>query len=261
MIIGFDDEAVSEFAEQNSFTALLVGTDYQPEVTKDAPTRADTIILVRFSYETNTVVYMNIPAITQITVDGADSTLSKAYTDKDISYLKEKIQGMTGLHINYHAIVSLEDFSELVESLEDIVCTAPISMNYEDESQELVIDLVKGQKLETGDDISKMLRYCSDSYENRMLRNGQFVKTVIEQFTKAEQRSKAGTLLVTALPNIVTDFDEDDLIKYMDTIFNYSSYKVVDLDFKGEFKTSGKDTYFVPEPEETIKMLAEYKNY
>ena len=64
MVIGFEDAIGTDEAVGNSFTALLVGTDYQPKVTPNAPSRADAIILVRFSCENNTVVYMNIPAVT-----------------------------------------------------------------------------------------------------------------------------------------------------------------------------------------------------
>ncbi len=261
MIIGFEDALGIDESAGNSFTALLVGTDYQPKVTPDAPSRADTIILVRFSCETETVIYMNIPAVTQITVDGNATTLSKAYTDKGIEYLMEKVQGMTGLHINYYAIASVAIFDDLINTLGGVNYPVPVNMEYEDEEQDLKIDLKKGTQDLDGSDTIDMLRYCSDSYSDRMLRNVQFLRTMVEKYTQSSYKEDAAKLFNSVFEYLVSNFEEDDLIKYMDTIYSYSSYEGKVLTFPGDFKADGKETYFSADTAEAIEMLAEYKNY
>ena len=261
MIIGFEDALGIDESAGNSFTALLVGTDYQPKVTPDAPSRADTIILVRFSCETETVIYMNIPAVTQITVDGNATTLSKAYTDKGIEYLMEKIQGMTGLQINYYAIASVAIFDDLINTLGGVNYPVPVNMEYEDKEQNLKIDLKKGTQDLDGSDTIDMLRYCSDSYSDRMLRNVQFLRSMVEKYTQSSYKGDATQLYSSVFEYLVSNFEEDDLIKYMDTIYSYSSYEGKVLTFPGDFKADGKETYFSADTAEAIEMLAEYKNY
>ncbi len=261
MVIGFEDAINTEASDGNSFTALLVGTDYQPKVTPKAPSRADAIVLVRFSCETDTVVYMNIPAVTRTTVDGIDSTLSKAYTDKGIEYLTEKIQGLTGLQINYYAIASVAIFDDIINSLGGVEYPVPINMEYEDKEQNLVIDLKKGKQVLNGSDAIDMLRYCSDSYSDRMLRNVQFIRALVEKYTQTSLKNEANILYSTVFENLVSNFEEKDLIKYIDTIYNYSSYEGKVLTYPGDFKNEGSNIYFEPQTGEAIEMLAEYKNY
>ena len=261
MVVGFEN---SEAAEDvgNSFTALLVGTDYQPKVIDDVPSYADSIILVRFSCETNTVIYMNIPAVTRTTVDGNDSTLSQAYADKGIEYLKEKIQSMTGLQINYHAIASIAVFDDFIDYLGGIEYPVPINMEYEDEEQDLVIDLDKGTQKLDGENAIEMLRYCSDSYNDRMLRNVQFIRTLIEKYTQLSYQSSANDYYTKFYEDFfLTNFEEEDLLKHMDTIYSYSSFESKVLTFPGEFKNEDSGVYFVADSDQAIKMLAEYKNY
>lgn len=260
-IINFDDVIDPEAPATSSFTALLVGTDYQPKVTPNAPSSADTIILVRFSCETESVVFVNIPGITRTTVDGADTTLSKAYTDKGIEYLMEKVQGLTGLQINYYAVASVAIFDDIIDSLGGIDYTVPVNMNYEDEYQDLVIDLKKGDQHLDGENAIEMLRYRSDSYNNRLLRNTQFIRTLLEKYTQSVYKENANDLYNQIFVNLKSNFTEDDLLKYMDTIYNYSSYEAKILTYPGDYTTVGKATYFAPEQTEAIEMLAKYKNY
>ncbi|MBR6514329.1 MAG: LCP family protein [Clostridia bacterium] len=261
LIVNFDDALDPDTPLTSSFTALLVGTDYQPKVTPDAPSRADAILLVRFSCEKESVVFVNIPAVTRVTVDGVDTTLGAAYTDKGIDYLMEKVQGMTGLHINYYAIASVAIFDDIIDSLGGIDYNVPVNMNYEDEYQDLVIDLKKGDQHLDGKNALDMLRYRSDSYSNRMLRNVQFFRTLMEKYTQSVYKSNANDLYSTIFYYLKSNFTEDDLLKHMDTIYNYSSYEAKIITYPGDYTVVGKDTYFTPKQDEAIETLSIYKNY
>ena len=261
MLIGFDDAIGADADAGASFTALLVGTDYQPNVTPNAPSRADAILLVRFSCETESVVYVNIPAVTRTTVDGTETTLGKAYTDKGINYLMEKVQGMTGLQINYYAKASIGIFDDIINSLGGVEYPVSVNMYYEDEEQDLVIDLKKGTQKLDGKQTVDMLRYRSDSYSNRMLRNVQFARFLFEKYTQASYKDQANTLYNTIFPNLESNFEEADLLKHLDTIYSYASYESKVITYPGDFKDSGTDIFFDPDTEEAISMLAEFKNY
>lgn len=261
MIIGFEDAVDTELNSDSSFTLLLVGTDYQPNTTPDAPSRADAILLVRFSCETKSVVYVSIPAVTQTTVDGNETTIGKAYTDKGIEYLSEKVQGMTGLQINYYAIASVGIFDDIINSIGGVEYSVPVDMNYEDKAQHLVIDLKKGKQELDGENTIEMLRYCSDSYNDRMQRNVQFARYLFEIYTQASYRDQATTLYNTVFPNLVSNFEEKDLLKHLDTIYSYPIYESKVISYPGSFKNSGSDVLFEANTDEALSILAEYKNY
>ncbi len=261
MIIGFEDAVETELNAGSSFTVLLVGTDYQPNTTPNAPSRADAIVLVRFSCETESVVYVNIPAVTKTTVDGIETTLGKAYTDKGIEYLTEKVQGMTGLQVNYYAIASVGIFDDIINSIGGVEYSVPVNMNYEDKVQHLVIDLKKGKQKLDGENTIEMLRYCSDSYSDRMLRNVHFARYLFETFTQASYREQATTLYNTVFVNLVSNFEEKDLLMHLDTIYSYPSYESKIITYPGNFKNSGSDVLFEANTDEALTILSEYKNY
>lgn len=262
MVIGFDNNDKKDETNGRSFTFLLVGTDYQPRVLPGVPSHADSIVFVRFSCETNQVVYMSIPSTLTITADGTESTLCDLYSEKGIEYLVEKVQGLTGININYYAIASITMFDDIINTLGEINYNVPINMNYSDPTQNLYIEFEKGEQKLNGAKATDMLRYRSDSFSDRMTRNVDFLKSIMSTFTAPSYRSKAPELFGKMLEYIVTNFTEDDLLKYMDTIYNYASYKSSVLTYPGNFKNNGDgNSYFVPDTDSAIKMMAEYKNY
>lgn len=262
---GFNEAIGADAEAGSSFSMLLIGTDYQPNVTPNAPSRADAIVLVKYSCEKETVMFVNIPAVTKTTVDGVEMTIAEAYTkkgDKGVSYLMEKVQGMTGLQINYYAKASIGIFDDIINSLNSngIEYNIPVDMNYEDKEQGLVIDFKKGIRKLTGADIVKMLRYRSDSYSDRLMRNVQFARYLFDIYTDMSYKETANSLFNTVFPNLESNFNESDFLKHLDTIYNYKSYESKILTYPGDYKNQGDEIYFVADTDEAFELFAEYKN-
>ena len=261
LVNGFNENPnSSDTAVTSGFSAILVGTDHQPEVTPGASVQADTIIFVTVSETGKSFVYMPLPANMEVYVDGKSTTLGKVYESKGISYLAEKVTGLTGISVNYHAVVSMSNLEQIIDKLGGVEFSVPVKMEYEDPTQELVISLEKGRQTLTGTDAVKMLRYCSDSYSDRIKRNLNFLQTIAAEQAAPENKSSATELYVKLAPYITTNFTQNDLVKYMDLIWSYADFEEISLDYPGTYETDGDKTVFIPDTDKAIEILAEYKN-
>jgi len=182
------------------------------------------------------------------------------YESKGISYLAEKVSGLTGISVNYHAVVSMGNLEKIIEKLGGVEYNVPIKMEYQDPKQQLVIDIEKGRQQLSGSDAVKMLRYCSDSYNDRIKRNLTFLQTIAAENAAPEKKASATELYVMLAPYVTTNFTQNDLVKYIDLIWSYSDYDEVTLTYPGTYETNKDVTLFIPDTDRAVEMLSEYKN-
>ena len=263
-----DSQLVSGFVEApdevevsvTGFSALFVGTDYQPDVTPGAKVSTDSMIFVTVSEPKKSFVYVSLPSNMEVSVGDKLMTLGQVYDEKGIEYLCEKVTGLTGLSVNYHAVVSLGSMEDIVDKLGGVEFSVPVNMEYQDPTQGLIIDIDKGRQVLNGADAVKMLRYRSDSFDDKMARNLSFFQTLVDSYAAADQKANASELYVKLAPYITTNFGQNELVKYLDLIWSYDEYSEVILDYPGEYQTSKDVTVFVPDTVKALEMLSEYKN-
>lgn len=260
LVNGFIESSGSSDTAVAGFSALFVGTDYQPKITPGADVSADTIIFVTVSENKKSFVYMSLPSNMEVTVGNSSMTLGEVYDAKGIEYLSEKVTGLTGIAVNYYAVVSLGSLEDIIDKLGGIEYSVPVNMEYEDPSQELEIDLSKGKQTLSGENAVKMLRYRSDSYADRIERNLSFLQKIISTYASADQKANATELYVKLAPYITTNFTQNDLIKYLDLIWSYSGFSEVTLDYPGKYETEDDVITFIPDTDKAIEILSEYKN-
>lgn len=261
LVNGFEDAPdPTGPAAASGFSAIIVGTDHQPEVTPGAKVSTDTIIFVTVSESTKSFVYMPLPSNMQVYVDSKPTTLGEVYNAKGITYLAEKVSGLTGISVNYHAVVSMGNLEQIIEKLGGIEYSVPVNMDYTDPIQGLVIDLDKGRQTLNGENAVKMLRYRSDSFSDRIKRNLYFLQELVGTYAVPDQKANATELYVMLAPYITTNFTQNDLVKYIDLIWSYSDYAEVSLEYPGTYETKGETTTFMPDTAKAAQMLAEYKN-
>ncbi len=259
LLVGFEEPVDTPTSNGKTFSFILVGYDYQPKVLPDAKVSADAIIYVRFSNSTKKVVYMSIPSITTVKVNNKDIILADIYSEYGLETMADEVAELTGLDVNYYAAVSLSYFDDVMDTLGGIEYNVPIDMEYEDPDQKLAIELEKGKQHLSGHDASDMLRYRSDSLSACIDRQTEFFKTLMETFTQESYKEGAKDLFAELTYYIRTDFEEEDLLNYLDTIYNYSSFESKILTFPGTYRERDNDVFFVADTEEASRMLNEYK--
>lgn len=272
------DPSLIEDLEGESFTVLLIGTDYQPEVFPDYnvsdqnqgatgfPVRArtinaDTIMIVRVDKETQTFVFSSLPRELQVTVNGTPMTLMQLYRDRGINFFCDEITALTGYRIDYYVIASIPEFSSVIDLLDGISFIVPTAMHYEDPAEGLIINLPAGKRTLNGYEALQMLRYCSygDGDLSRMALAVDFSKALLAKFTAPDFRDRAAGILNQISSLVTTNFTSTDLASNIDLIFAYPKFRTVTLTYPGTYsQNEDGEKVFLPQ---TPSALVEYLKY
>ena len=278
-----DAEGNLIFYEINSesFTVLLMGTDYQPDILYDYdlsilnarekqnlfPYRerivsADAIMLIRVDRENKEFVICSIPGNTRVMSDGVPQSLGSLYHTKGIDYMVNKVTAMTGMKIDYYASMSLSDFGAIIDSVGGITYDVPCKMHYEDASQGLIISLERGLTNLSGEKALQLLRF--NGYEDGMTTRAGimagFARAMLDKLTGAEFLSQALSFYQIWKTSITTNFTELDLTGHIDIIFAYPSFNVVEMTYPGDYRISEDEVFFNPDTAKAYEVFAKYKN-
>jgi LCP family protein required for cell wall assembly len=260
----------------NSFTVLLVGTDYQPDILNDYDVAeknkgitgfpikareitADSIMLIKIDSETKEFVFSMLPSNMKVQTDGNDVKLGSLYSSKGIDYLRDKVTAMTGMPIDYYAVVPVGGLAAIIDELGGISFTVRTDMNYEDESQQLSIHIPKGSRMLSGTDAVNMLRYRSypDGDTSRRALISTFAGAILKKLTDPSYLAQANSLYTSASQYVETDFTLTDLTIHLELIFSYPEFTTTDLTYPGT--AAGSDTYFEPDLTAAIKLYRSYR--
>ena len=259
-----------------SMTALFIGTDYLPDVYFDyeyagerpdgfdgeiREIETDTIILARINKETGEAIFCAIPAITEITINGHSTTLEKLYFKKGINALREQVTALTGLPIDFHAIVTLDGLSYIVDDLGGIEFHVPVNMNYVDLDQQIEIDLKAGTQTLDGKNATDMLRYWSytDEDVSRRRVGCNFLKALIKKVMTDIPMSDAASAYLKYRDYISTDLTLNKLNEHADLIFAYPKLTIKDYTYPGTTSGTGLDAVFKPNTSKAIEFFEVYK--
>jgi len=262
----------------DSFTMLLVGTDYQPEVFTDYdvsamnenktgfPVRgrkvqADSIMILKADRRSNNFVFISVPSDMAVMVEGTKVMLRYIYDDYGIEYLKNILHAMTGMEIDYHAVVSVSNLATIIDNTGGIAYNVPTEMRYTDDSQNLVINIPKGNAMLDGKTAVNMLRYCgyNDGDVSRRALASGFLRALIKKLATPENFTSALTLFSNLAQYVDTDFTMTDLTKHLEIIFAYPEMGSIELTYPGVFKMNEGVKYYDPDLETAISMFMKYR--
>lgn len=259
-----------------SFTVLFIGSDYQPGVYDDyeyadktpdgfdgevREIETDTLILVRINKETGECVFCPIPVVTEVKIDGHASTLEKLYSRKGIDALKEQVTALTGLPIDYHALVTIDGLISIIDTLGGIQFYVPVDMHYVDLEAELEINLKAGTQLLDGKKALDMLRYWSypDEDTSRRKTAVEFLKAVISKVLTDIPMKDAAVAYTTYYQFIETNFTIEDLAAVADLIYAYPKMSIKDYTYPGKTTGEGGSAVFTPNITSAKEFFSQYK--
>ncbi len=263
----------------NSFTMLFIGTDYLPSVFSDytlpegavdkygfpaekRKVNADLIILVRVDKETGNCVSCAVPAETRISVGGLTMKLGELYSAKGINALVEKASSLTGLPIDYYAVISAEQFKGLINAMGNVTYYVSTAMNYVNEELGMNISLKKGSQKLNGQKALDMLRFpaYSDGEVSRRKCAVGFLQKLFQTWLLSSNESKA-----TELYNkYIGYFDTSTLTlsavtANADLIFSYSRMNQITYAYPGSATEIDGETYFSANVGVATDYFSKYK--
>ncbi|MBQ7603936.1 MAG: LCP family protein [Clostridia bacterium] len=263
----------------NSFTMLFVGTDYLPSVFKDYsvspgavdkdgfPARkreinADLIIVVRVDKDTGNCVTCAVPSETRISMGGLTMKLGELYSKKGVSTLADKVSALTGLPVDYYAVISAEQFKGLINAMGSVTYYVSTTMNYVNEELGMNISLKKGSQKLNGQKALDMLRFpaYSDGEISRRKCAVSFLQKLFQTWLLNSNESKAADLY----NKYIGYFDActltlQDVTANADLIFSYSRMNQISYTYPGSATVIDGENYFAANVSVATDYFSKYK--
>lgn len=222
---GEDSAASSETAavptEQKDVIAtfLLLGIDHSKH-------NADAIFFVGINATQKTANVALIPSNTAVSENGNKYKLGELYGTHSITFYKEFIVQQVGIAPQYYAAMSMSALANLIDFLGGISYKVPQDMYYFDPVENFRINLKAGQQTLNGDQAVQLVSFCGYAGGSSAREDTQiaFAKAFCTTFLRAENLSRAKAILYNIYYNLKTDFEEGDLDRLGEIIFNFPQY-------------------------------------
>ena len=269
-VVGHDEETRKSLGE---LQVLLMGVSTDQE----GVALTDTIIVASYNPNTQKAVLLSIPRDsftgTNTKRAVASDKINAIYNiTRDPMKTVEAVNELTGLDLQYYAIVQTEALIELVDAIGPIEYYVPTDMNYDDTSQDLHIHFEEGLQEIDGQAAEELLRFrknndgtsfpeeYGDNDVGRMRNQREFITAVVEQTVKLENITKLGTIIDIASRNLITNLDFNILKDYLPYAVEFSTENLQTASLPGTVpnlnQTNGVSIYVV-DKEETEQLVTE----
>ncbi len=268
-IVGHDENTKKNLGE---FRILLLGISTDQEGVE----LTDTIIVASYNPNTQKATLLSIP---RDTYTGTNPSRATAYEKINALYSRKHradetlkaVNDITGLNIQYYAVVKTEALIKLVDVIGGVNFNVPIDMNYDDLSQNLHIHLKAGEQLLDGDKAEQLVRFrhnndwtsypeeYGDNDTGRMRTQREFIMQVIKQTAKPENIFKLGEILDIAKEYIITNIDFNVAKDYIPYAVEFDTENLLNAALPGvnTDNNSSKVWVFIPNKSETKELVQE----
>ena len=242
--------------EKEPITVLVAGLHPDGPLT-------DFIMLAKYNPETKRVNALSIPRDTKV-VGTVDGKINSAYArGKNIDKLADKVKDLTALEADYYIIFDTAAVRKMVDAVGGIPMDVPIDMKYDDNEQDLHIDLKKGYQVLDGKKAEQFIRFRKNNDGSgyplgdvqRIEAQQNFIKAAVEQVLKPSTLLKLPDLITLGLESVKTDMTLGTILRYLDDVKNFDTNNLRIETLPGEGAYIGPTSYFVHEPEETKKLV------
>ncbi len=211
-ILGHNDPTLS--VAQQPAIALIIGSDHRYADGSGAPSRSDTLILVRVDPKTGLMSLLSLPRDLYVDIPGYGSDkINAAYSDGGPLLAVKTVESVTGVKPQYLVTVNFHGFTNLVNDIGGVY--VPVDQNYQHSNAGLptsetysAISVAPGYQLLSGQNALSFSRYRhndSDFYRNARQ------QTFLRQFQQAMVNRFHGFHLsdLNAIHNVLDDISNN----------------------------------------------------
>lgn len=284
------------------YTFLVCGTDQTQAL-------VDTIMLVSFDTAQGKVNVLNIPRDTvskstrSIKKINGGYTAGEGKTDAELRKLSEKelagyyedrnkkkaenlkkeIGALTGVPIDFYAIINFEGFERVIDTIGGVQFDVPVAMKYSDPTQDLYIDLKPGPQLLNGKKALHFVRFRKGAVGSgtgypegdigRINARKDFIVATLKQVANPKNILKYDDIAAAVFENTKTDMKTSDILWFgmralkidtqsiaMDTLPGADQY-MTDPDYiTNPKREKARRSYYVADEAGVIEMVNERYN-
>lgn len=219
----------------------------------------DALVLLRADKERGQFTFTVFPIDAYVDMSGRYLKLSEIYGIYGLETLLNKIYALTGINIDYHALISMSDFPGLVDTLGGITYNVPYDMKYRDYAGGIDINLKKGAQRLDGQGVLDLLMF------NEYTDGGSREKTTVEllkkfvtTFISITNYNRAPAVFAQLETVVDTNFSVNDFKNNLDLIFKYAQNNR-EISVITKIITVGNEELTVIDETKTYDVFADYK--
>ncbi len=217
--------------KKDFFTFLVIGRD------TGGGGNTDTILLASYDVPNQELNVMSIPRDTMVNVSWEIKKINSVYPiygggDKGIDALDKEISQLVGFVPDFQVVLEWKAVGELVDALGGITFDVPVNMRYTDPTQNLYINVKKGEQLLNGDLAMQVVRFRSypDGDLGRVKVQQDFLKAVVKKCLRLENMTKVTQLAKVFTQNVKTNLKVEEIAWFADKAI-FSGLKMENVHF------------------------------
>lgn len=220
------DGSEKTLKSETKFNFLVMGHDRQASLT-------DVIMLVSYDTEAGKMAIMQIPRDTYIEIEDYSYKKINGLYNHCMSEAKEEgsenkkldgcrkaadyLSSALGIPIHYCAVMDLDGFGAIVDAIGGVEIYVPYTMEYEDEKQNLSINLQKGYNTLDGNEAEQFVRFRS-GLVNADLGRADAQKMFMTAFIEAVKENiginNVGDIASAITKNVETDLSLREIVEF-----------------------------------------------
>lgn len=265
-------ENTSELSNLKTINVLLLG------ISEDLNSKlTDTIMVCSYNPKTQRASIISIPRDTYIGKNKnsvkANDKLNTVYSKSGIDTCMEKVEQITGIELDYYAVVNTKALIKIVDIIGGVNFDVPIKMNYDDPTQNLHIHLNKGMQKINGEKAEQLLRFrhnnngstysqeYGDNDYGRMKTQREFIKETMKQTLQLKNITKAKKIISAVFENVNTNVEEGLIKQYLPYAIEFNTDSILMEQLPGESTKYNDVWVYEYNKKETTSLVKEIQNH
>ena len=240
---------------------LLLGVDSNNDTDADIwkGTRTDTIIVVNIDPQTKSINALSIPRDSKVYLphNAGVNKINAAHAIGGINMVKETVENTLGIHIDRYIMIHDDAVKEIVNAMGGIDIYVEKPMHYNDYTDNLHINLTKGNHRLTGEEAAGYLRFRHDALGDigRTQRQQWFIRSLIKELQTPKAITKIPEIITTSVKYIKTDMSVYEMSQYAALARQIDINNTVTAMLPGAPNQKGYISYWILDPEKTQEVV------
>ena len=265
-------ENTSELSNLKTINVLLLG------ISEDLNSKlTDTIMVSSYNPKTQRASILSIPRDTYVGKNKnsvkANDKLNTVYSKSGIDTCMEKVEQITGIELDYYAVVNTKALIKIVDIIGGVNFDVPIKMDYDDPTQNLHIHLNKGMQKIDGEKAEQLLRFrhnnngstysqeYGDNDYGRMKTQREFIKETMKQTLQLKNITKAKKINSAVFENVNTNVEEGLIKQYLPYAIEFNTDSILMEQLPGESTKYNDVWVYEYNKKETTSLVKEIQNH
>jgi len=219
---------------------------------------------VQYNPTTKRVSALSIPRDTKV-IGSIDGKINSSYAKrKKMDDLIDRVQEVTSVPIDNYILLETKVVAEMVDAVGGITYDVPFDMKYDDNSQNLHINILKGKQTLDGENVVKFLRFRKNNDKTiqwgdiqRIDLQQDFIKEAVKQVVTPEIIPKLPELIKLGLSMVKTDISYGEMIKYANDVLTFNMDNLRMEVLPGEAGYVDGLSYYIADTKKTITLVEE----